>query len=45
MSFIITMTMNGKSIQINAIDVMTFNDSGKITSLKAYWGMDDMKEL
>ena len=24
------------------IDVMTFDDDGKITSMKAYWGNDDM---
>lgn len=43
MAFIITMNMDGKPMQINAIDVMTFNDSGKIVDMKAYWGVEDIK--
>lgn len=32
----------GKGV-IRVIDVMTFNDEGKFTSMKAYWGPGDME--
>ncbi len=38
MAFTIYMEMNGKKSQIQAIDVMTFNDEGKIIDMKAYHG-------
>ena len=28
---------------IHVTDVMTFNESGKITSMRAYWGPDDLE--
>ena len=28
---------------IRVIDVMTFNDAGKIKSMRAYWGVSDMQ--
>jgi steroid delta-isomerase len=30
---------------IRVIDVMTFNDSGKFTSMRAFWGPGDMEVL
>ncbi|GAA0399676.1 steroid Delta-isomerase [Paenibacillus motobuensis] len=30
---------------INVIDVMTFDESGKITSMRAYWGPEDSNSL
>lgn len=38
MAFTIYMEMGGKKTQIQAIDVMTFNDEGKIIDMKAYHG-------
>ena len=32
-------------IRINVIDVMTFNDDGAITSMRAFWGADDVSPL
>lgn len=43
MAFIINMDMDGKEVQIHCIDVMTFNDSGKVVDMKAYWGPEDIK--
>ncbi len=44
MAFNIFMTSGGKNIQIGVIDVMTFDDTGKITEMKAYHGPGDMIE-
>jgi hypothetical protein len=32
------------SLLIRVIDVMTFNEDGQITTMKAYFGPDDMIE-
>ncbi len=42
MAFKILMKIDGKDIQINCIDVMEFDDSGKIIDMKAYHGPGDM---
>ena len=43
MAFNVELNMpEGRSI-IQVIDVMTFNDAGKFTSMKAYWGPGDMQ--
>ena len=31
--------------EIHVIDVMTFDEAGKFTSMKAYWGRSDMEML
>jgi steroid Delta-isomerase len=33
------------SVRIDVISVMTFDDDAKITSMKAYWGPDDITKL
>lgn len=38
MAFTIHMEVDGKVVLIQAIDVMTFNDSGEIIDMKAYHG-------
>jgi steroid Delta-isomerase len=35
----------GGKMAIDIISVMTFDDEGKIASMKAYWGPDDIKQL
>ncbi|MBV9227839.1 MAG: nuclear transport factor 2 family protein [Chloroflexi bacterium] len=45
MAFIADTVRNGKRVNIQAIDVMTFDDSGKIASMRAYWGPEDLKIL
>ncbi len=32
-------------MRIEIISVMTFDDDGKIASMKAYWGPDNIKQL
>jgi steroid delta-isomerase len=44
MAFTIHMKMDGKKSIIRAIDVMTFDDSGKIVDMKAYHGPSDVLE-
>lgn len=45
MAFDVELDMpEGRSI-IRVIDVMTFNEAGKFTSMKAYWGPGDMQPL
>lgn len=33
---------DGKTITISPIDVMTFNGDGKISTMRAYWGGEDL---
>ncbi len=44
-AFAITVTMGDTKIRIEPIEVMNFNSAGEITSMKAYWGPSDMKQL
>ena len=37
------LTMNDQKLYIDVIDVMTFNDDGKITSMRAYWNPQEMR--
>jgi steroid delta-isomerase len=37
MPMLAELTMNDQKSYIDVIDVMTFDDDGKITSMKAYW--------
>lgn len=34
--------MDGQRFELSPIDVMTFDAEAKITSMRAYWGPDDM---
>lgn len=43
MAFDITFSMDGKEVFTRAIDVMEFNNEGKIIRMRAYWGPDDTK--
>jgi steroid Delta-isomerase len=43
--FAITVTMGETKVRIEPIEVMSFNGSGEITSMKAYWGPSDIKTL
>ena len=37
------LTMNDQKLYIDVIDVMTFNDDGKITSMRAFWSPQEMR--
>lgn len=43
MAFEVTVNMPQGPTVIHVIDVMTFNDAGKFTSMTAYWGPADMQ--
>lgn len=45
MAFDVQLNMpEGKAV-IHVIDVMTFNEAGKFTSMRAFWGKSDMEVL
>ncbi|CAN5480705.1 nuclear transport factor 2 family protein [soil metagenome] len=43
--FAITVTMGETKVRIEPIEVMNFNGSGEITSMKAYWGPADINQI
>lgn len=43
MAFEVTLDLPQGAIVIHVIDVMTFDDAGKFTSMTAYWGPGDMQ--
>ncbi len=45
MAFEVQLNMPEGEAVIRVIDVMTFNDAGKFTSMKAYWSRQDMVVL
>ena len=42
MAFDVKLNYQGSAMTIRVIDVMTFDGSGKFSSMKAYWGPSDM---
>ena len=44
MAFDVKLKYEGANMVIRVIDVMTFDDKGKFTSMKAYWGPGDMQK-
>ena len=45
MAFDVQLNMPQGRAVIRVIDVMTFNDAGKFSSMRAYWGPSDMEML
>jgi steroid delta-isomerase len=45
MAFKFWAEVDGRNISIDIIDVMTFNESGKICDTMAYWGMENVTVL
>ena len=41
MAFTVTFTQDGVRITTNSVDVMTFDEQGKITRMNGYWGPED----
>ena len=39
----LTVEVGGNRLRIEIISTMTFNDDGKIASMKAYWGPEDIR--
>lgn len=44
-TFAVHAQMEGRAIRIEVTDVMTFDSNGKISTMHAYWGPDDMHQL
>jgi steroid delta-isomerase len=40
----LTVELGGNRVRIEIISTMTFNDDGKIASMKAYWGPDNITQ-
>lgn len=45
MPFRLQLTLRNKVHEIDVIDVMVFDDDGKITSLRAFWNPDEMRPV
>lgn len=45
MAFDVQLNMPQGRALIRVIDVMTFNDAGKVSSMRAFWGPSDMEVL
>ena len=43
-AFLFALTVAG-AMRIEVIEVMTFNGDGEVTSMKAYWGPENVKQL
>ena len=43
--FALTVTMGDSSMVIEPIEIMSFDDAGNITSMKAYWGPENVTQL
>jgi steroid Delta-isomerase len=41
----LSLDFDNSSMRIDIISVMTFNDDGKIASMKAYWSPDNVTQL
>jgi steroid Delta-isomerase len=41
----LTVALGGNRVRIEIISTMTFNDDGKIASMKAYWGPENITPL
>lgn len=44
-TFAVHAQMDGRSIRIDVTDVMTFDTNGKIITMQAFWGPDDMHQV
>ena len=42
MAFVVTFMQDGSRITTNSLDVMTFDEKGKITRMDGYWGQGDV---
>jgi steroid delta-isomerase len=43
--FRLTLTTGEQRVRIEPIDVMAFDDDGKVTAMKAYWSAADIRQL
>ena len=45
MAFDFEMNLKGRKVRTSAIDVMEFDDAGRIKTMRAYWGPGDSKAV
>ncbi len=45
MPFVLRLELRGRSMEIDVIDVMRFDDTGKVTSLRAFWNPEEMRRV
>lgn len=45
MAFTVSVTYEGQPSQFRVIDVMEFNEAGKFTSMRAFWGNSDIVQM
>ena len=43
--WVLSIDLGGNRMRIDIISVMTFDDEGKIASMKAYWGPENVTQL
>jgi len=45
MPFVLRLTLRGRCYEVDVVDVMTFDEAGKITSLRAFWNAAEMRPV
>ena len=45
MAFTVDVNYQGQPSRIHVIDVMTFDESGKVSSMRAFWGPSDVEAV
>ena len=45
MPFVLQLELRTGPVEIDVIDVMTFDDAGKVTSLRAFWNANEMRPV
>jgi steroid delta-isomerase len=43
--FVLRLTLRGRCYDVDVVDVVTFDDEGKITSLRAFWNAAEMRPV
>lgn len=45
MPFVLRLELKGQRVEIDVIDVVRFDDDGRIISLRAFWNFDDARTI
>ena len=45
MPFVLRLELRGRSMEIDVIDVMGFDDTAKVVSLRAFWNPEEMRPV
>jgi steroid Delta-isomerase len=44
MPFLLTLTLRGRPVEVDVIDVMKFDEGGRIVSLRAFWNAAEIRD-